>query len=44
MSRRLMQAKAVDDMILHGLGALTVFCLACLFLGSFVTYLLAYFR
>ncbi len=43
MSRRLMQAKAVDDTILHGLLALIVFCIAGLFLGSALSYLIACF-
>lgn len=43
MSRRLMQAKAVDDTILHGLLALIVFCVASLFLGSAISYLISYF-
>ena len=44
MSRRLMQAKAVDDTIIQGLGALVVFCIACYFLGSAATYLSVFFE
>ena len=40
MSRRLMQAKALDDTIFAGFGMLVVFCLTSLFLGSVVTYLM----